>query len=126
MAENISQAQAATIDPGLDKLLNERFGGRVVRKDLTVFRHLHPTLAKDGTWSDYYNPDVEKLVAEGDAEANREKRINMLCELNVRRQVMNICHTTIVQNCWKAGRSLAGAMLTIPPTRGSSTFALSG
>ena len=23
----------------------------VVRKDLTVFRHLHPTLAKDGTWS---------------------------------------------------------------------------
>ena len=52
---------------------------------------------------DIYAANAEIL----DNEANRDKRVNMLCELNVRRQVMNICHTTIVQNCWKAGRSLA-------------------
>ena len=52
---------------------------------------------------DIYSANSEVL----DKEANYEKRINMLCELNVRQQVLNICHTTIVQNCWKAGRSLA-------------------
>jgi carbonic anhydrase len=41
------------------------------------------------------------------AEANPEKRINMLCELNVRQQVLNICHTTIVQAAWKQGHSLS-------------------
>jgi carbonic anhydrase len=29
-----------------------------------------------------------------------------LCELNVIEQVANICHTTIVQNAWKAGQEL--------------------
>jgi len=41
-----------------------------------------------------------------DSEANDDKRLNMLCELNVRQQVLNICHTSIVQNAWKAGQSL--------------------
>ena len=41
------------------------------------------------------------------AEANMEKRLNMLCELNVRQQVRNICHTTIVQNAWKSGQQLS-------------------
>ncbi len=42
-----------------------------------IYDPIHPisgAATKDGTWSDYYNPEVEKLVAEGDAEANREKR----------------------------------------------------
>ena len=51
---------------------------------------------------DVYSANEEVLTN----ESNRERRINMLCELNVRQQVLNICHTTIVQNCWKAGRSL--------------------
>jgi len=29
---------------------------------------------KDGTWSDYFNPEVEKLVAEVDGEADKAKR----------------------------------------------------
>ena len=35
MAEELVTGPVATIDTSLDKLLNERFAGRVVRKDLT-------------------------------------------------------------------------------------------
>ena len=38
-------------------------------------------------------------------ESDRD-RFNLLCELNVVEQVANICHTTIVQNAWKAGQEL--------------------
>lgn len=33
-------------------------------------------------------------------------QIDLLCELNVQRQVRNVCHTTIVQNAWKRGQPL--------------------
>ena len=33
-------------------------------------------------------------------------RVDLLCELNVRRQVRNVCHTTIVQNAWKRDQPL--------------------
>ena len=36
-----------------------------------------------------------------------EARVNLLCELNVQRQVRNVCHTTIVQNAWQRGQPLA-------------------
>jgi carbonic anhydrase len=48
--------------------------------------------------------------------ANREEiyqlddekdRIDRLCELNVKQQVHNVCHTTIVQNAWKRGQKLS-------------------
>jgi carbonic anhydrase len=42
-----------------------------------------------------------------EAAPTPEKRINMLCEMNVRQQVLNICHTTIVQNAWNSGHSLS-------------------
>jgi carbonic anhydrase len=35
------------------------------------------------------------------------KRSDRLCELNVLTQVHNVCHTTIVQNAWSAGRELS-------------------
>ena len=35
-----------------------------------------------------------------------EQRVNRLCELNVQRQVRNVCHTTIVQNAWMRGQDL--------------------
>jgi carbonic anhydrase len=35
------------------------------------------------------------------------KRGDRLCELNVVEQVKNVCHTTIVQNAWASGKSLA-------------------
>ncbi|MEW6500307.1 MAG: carbonate dehydratase [Thermodesulfobacteriota bacterium] len=42
-----------------------------------------------------------------DAEQDEAKRFDLLCELNVVEQVANVCHTTIVQNAWKAGQQLA-------------------
>jgi carbonic anhydrase len=38
---------------------------------------------------------------------SEEKKINALCELNVIRQVENVCHTTTVQNAWNNGQELA-------------------
>jgi carbonic anhydrase len=45
--------------------------------------------------------------AKVDALENPKDRHNALCELNVVGQVANVCHTTIVQNAWKSGQSLA-------------------
>jgi carbonic anhydrase len=39
--------------------------------------------------------------------ASLEQRTDRLCELNVLAQVRAVCHTTIVQNAWSAGRPLA-------------------
>ena len=36
-----------------------------------------------------------------------EERCNLLCELNVRQQVANVCHTTFVQDAWKRGQDLS-------------------
>ena len=45
--------------------------------------------------------------AKMDAVTNAEEKFDRLCELNVMEQVMNVCHTTMVQNAWKAGKYLA-------------------
>jgi carbonic anhydrase len=42
-----------------------------------------------------------------DSEPSDDKRLNMLCELNVRQQVLNICHTSIVQAAWNQGQPLS-------------------
>jgi carbonic anhydrase len=34
-------------------------------------------------------------------------RVNRLSELNVKAQVANVCHTTIVQDAWARGQALA-------------------
>ena len=39
--------------------------------------------------------------------ADKEARLNRLCELNVIEQVMNVCRTTIVQDAWERGQELA-------------------
>lgn len=41
-----------------------------------------------------------------DAIPDQQKRYNRLVELNVMSQVLNICHTTIVQSAWKRGQPL--------------------
>ncbi len=38
---------------------------------------------------------------------DHEEKLDLLCELNVREQVTNVCNTTIVQNAWKRGRELS-------------------
>ncbi|MDE1461670.1 carbonate dehydratase [Spartinivicinus poritis] len=52
---------------------------------------------------DIYRYHQEKL----DEVKDERERINALCELNVIEQVANVCHTTIVQNAWKAGQELS-------------------
>lgn len=44
---------------------------------------------------------------EVDALPTMHERVNRLCELNVQRQVMNVVHTTVVQEAWRRGQSLS-------------------
>jgi len=46
-------------------------------------------------------------IIDDDKELEKVKRVNRLCELNVIEQVNNVCHTTIVQDAWDRGQSLA-------------------
>ena len=36
-----------------------------------------------------------------------EEELDLLCQINVKRQITNVCHTTIVQNAWYQGRQLS-------------------
>ena len=45
--------------------------------------------------------------SEIDIIPNEKEKVKFLSELNVIKQVTNICHTTIVQNAWKSGQELA-------------------
>ncbi|MDB4521893.1 carbonate dehydratase [Gammaproteobacteria bacterium] len=38
---------------------------------------------------------------------NHDKQLDLLCELNVKEQVKNVCNTTIVKNAWKEGKELS-------------------
>jgi carbonic anhydrase len=40
-------------------------------------------------------------------EPNKDRRVDRLCELNVKQQVTNICKTKVVQRAWQQGRELA-------------------
>lgn len=36
-----------------------------------------------------------------------KEELDLLCQINVKRQVTNVCHTTLVQNAWYQGRQLS-------------------
>ena len=38
---------------------------------------------------------------------SEEEKVDRMCELNVIRQVANVCHTSIIQNAWARGQELA-------------------
>lgn len=38
---------------------------------------------------------------------DQEKKFDIMCELNIREQVINVCNTTIVQTAWESGQDLA-------------------
>jgi len=42
-----------------------------------------------------------------DALANDVAKYNILCEINVKEQVLNVCKTTIVKNVWNSGGELS-------------------
>jgi carbonic anhydrase len=52
---------------------------------------------------DVRNKHIELLNSSRDDE----HRLQRLCELNVIEQVVNVCHTTIVQQAWQRGQALA-------------------
>jgi peptide/nickel transport system substrate-binding protein len=61
------------------RLNNTHKGGPMTMMQFSnaIYDPIHPILgaaSKDGTWSDYSNPEIEKLIAEGDAEGDRAKR----------------------------------------------------
>lgn len=35
-----------------------------------------------------------------------DEKVNLLCELNVKAQVSNVCHTTIMQSAWRRGQKI--------------------
>ncbi len=39
-------------------------------------------------------------------QLDREQQVNMLCELNVREQLLNVCQSSSVQQAWRTGQSL--------------------
>lgn len=49
----------------------------------------------------------ERNAEELDAIVDEYKRVNALCEMNVREQVLNLAKTTIVQNAWASGQPLS-------------------
>lgn len=36
-----------------------------------------------------------------------DEKLDLLCELNVKEQVVNVCNTTVVQKAWKTGAELS-------------------
>jgi len=42
-----------------------------------------------------------------EAIEDKEARLELLCELNVKTQVSHVCHTTIAQNAWQRGQPLS-------------------
>jgi len=57
-------------------------------------------------WLRHIRDVREKHKSVLDAIEDEEQRHERLCELNVIEQVHNVCHTTIVQDAWEAGREL--------------------
>ncbi len=51
--------------------------------------------------------DVIRFNAEDFEGLGEEEKLDLLCELNVKEQVTNICNTTVVQNAWKRGARLS-------------------
>jgi len=51
--------------------------------------------------------DVIRFNAQKFEGLEHDKKMDLLCELNVKEQVTNVCNTTIVQNAWKQGNEVS-------------------
>lgn len=51
--------------------------------------------------------DVIRFNASKFDGLKHDEQLDLLCELNVKEQVKNICNTTIVKNAWKQGKELS-------------------
>ena len=51
--------------------------------------------------------DVHRLYAEKLTGLKQDEKFDLLCELNVKEQVANVCNTPVVQKAWKKGAELS-------------------
>jgi len=58
-------------------------------------------------WLRHVQDVAEKYAPALAAAPDDEARLRLLCELNVREQVMNVCRTTVVQEAWERGQELS-------------------
>ena len=58
-------------------------------------------------WLRHVQDVAEKYEAALARAADEEARLRLLCELNVREQVANVCRTTVVQAAWERGQELS-------------------
>jgi len=58
-------------------------------------------------WLRHLQDVQQQYLAELDPIADESKRLDLLCELNVKEQVRNVCRTTIVEDAWAKGQPLA-------------------
>ncbi|HEX6184002.1 MAG TPA: carbonic anhydrase, partial [Pyrinomonadaceae bacterium] len=58
-------------------------------------------------WLRHVQDVAEKYAAALAAAGDEEARLRLLCELNVREQVANVCRTTVVQAAWERGQELS-------------------
>ncbi|HEX8499422.1 MAG TPA: carbonate dehydratase [Pyrinomonadaceae bacterium] len=58
-------------------------------------------------WLRHVQDVANKYAAELARAGGEEERLRLLCELNVREQVTNVCRTTVVQAAWERGQELS-------------------
>ncbi|MCB9650378.1 MAG: carbonate dehydratase [Deltaproteobacteria bacterium] len=58
-------------------------------------------------WLRFIKDLYAKHHAAIEAIEDPNERVNRMCELNVAKQVANLCYTTIVQDAWKRGQPLS-------------------
>jgi carbonic anhydrase len=58
-------------------------------------------------WLRHVQDVAEKYADELARAPSDEARLRLLCELNVREQVSNVCRTTVVQAAWERGQELS-------------------
>jgi carbonic anhydrase len=58
-------------------------------------------------WLRHVQDVLEKHAAALASETDKAARLKLLCELNVKEQVANVCRTTVVQNAWERGQELS-------------------
>jgi carbonic anhydrase len=58
-------------------------------------------------WLRHVQDVAEKYAEALSRAADDRERLRLLCELNAREQVLNVCRTTIVQAAWERGQELS-------------------
>jgi carbonic anhydrase len=58
-------------------------------------------------WLRHVQDVAEKYAPALASAKDEEARLRLLCELNVREQVANVCRTTVVQAAWERGQELS-------------------